>query len=94
MAPTEITESATVQASSVSVALLSNKAGLKTATWLLYSLRFRLRSLHNTQYSTSIICWGECERARTSCPDVAIHLCERSELSGWMKAVLSRYVDR
>ena len=33
--------------------MLSNNAGLKTATWLLYCLRLRSRSPHNAQHSTS-----------------------------------------
>ena len=42
--------------------MLSNNAGLKTATWLLYCLRLRSRSPHNAQHSTSNY-WGERERA-------------------------------
>ena len=36
------------------VSVLSNNAGLKTATWLPYCLRLRSRSPHNAQHSTSI----------------------------------------
>ena len=37
------------------VSVLSNNAGLKTATWLLYCLRLHSRSPHNAQHSTSDI---------------------------------------